>query len=552
MRVNFSLTHLVAVCVALSAASGRADEASDVVFASQTPAAMAEYELLAQQTLPSLLPPEVELEPAAPDRVDELEARISELELALAAQQSAAPELLPAAEPAPPVDEDPKKMSGAWGSNGFTAANADESFQIHVGGRVQLDAVALNANDLVLGGVRDDDALNFRRARLRVDGTMYHTMDWCVEIDFVNGQDFDPTNSGSPVTPFGGDVGHVVAPTDLWWYFREVPWVGSVRIGNQKEPIGLEHLCSSRFLDYMERSYLQDAFYGPFNNGFTPGVSFLNHNAAETVTWTLGGYKNTMNVYAYDTGDNEYALDARMSCVPWSACEDRELIHLGIAASYRGLDQDADPAVGNLRIRSRASLRNGPGPLNPNIADTNFAGRIFADNQTLLAPEAAFVLGPWYGAAEYVGGFVNGTTFTPLGAAPLALGQTYFQGSYVHLMYFLTGEHRAYDRHEGRFTRVTPTRNAFFLPGGCGLSSLGAWQVGARYGYLDLSDAGIDGGYIQDLTVGLNWFLNPFTKLQFNYVLQEVDNTQRNAQGAVTAENDGQLHGFGVRFAHDF
>lgn len=108
-----------------------------------------------------------------------------------------------------------------------------------------------------------------------------------------------------------------------------------------------------------------------------------------------------------------------------------------------------------------------------------------------------------------------------------------------------------YDHHEARFGRVTPYSNATLLPG-CGLSGLGAWQVGARYGFLDLTDAGIDGGYIQDLTVGLNWFLNPHAKVQFNYVLQQVDNTQRSAGGVITAANDGDLQGFGVRFAHDF
>jgi phosphate-selective porin OprO/OprP len=319
-----------------------------------------------------------------------------------------------------------------------------------------------------------------------------------------------------------------------------------------KEPIGLEHVASSRFLDFMERSFLQDAFYGPFNNGFTPGIAIYDYNEAESVTWALGGYKNTQNVFAYDVGDNEYALTGRLTGVPWSECEDRYLVHMGVGASYRGLDQDVAPATGNMRIRSRASLRNGPGPLNPNLADTNFAGRLFCDNETLIAPEIAVVAGPWFFASEYVSGFMNSTVFTPVAGAPVNLGQVYFQGSYVEALYFLTGEHRAYDRHEARFGRVVPYQNASLLPNRCGLSGWGAWQVGARYGFLDLNDAGIDGGYIQDFTLGLNWFLNPHAKLQFNYILQHVDNTLRDAAGNITAENDGELHGFGVRLAHDF
>ena len=498
-------------------------------------------------------PPLAQL-PAADDpavsatRIEELETRINELEFTLADMQT---------RPAPASGQtssaaDPKKMSAAWGENGFTAASQSGAFKVHIGGRVQFDAVALNADDLVLGGEGAEDSVNFRRARLRVDGTMYETMDWATEFDFVNSVDADPTAGPSPVNAFGGDVIGTVAPTDLWVTFREVPWAGNVRVGNQKEPIGLEHVESSRFLDFMERSYLQDAFFGPFNNGFTPGITVFDWNEAETVTWALGGYKNTQNVFAYDVSDNAYALTGRLTCVPWSACDDRRLLHLGVASSYRGLDQDADLTTGNIRVRSRASLRNGPGPLNPTIADTNFAGRLFAESETLIAPEAAAVLGPWTVQTEYVSGFLNSTTFTPIAGVPTDVDQVHFQGSYIHVLYFLTGEHREYDRHEARFGRVVPYENLSLLPNRGGLNGLGAWQIGARYGFLDLNDGAVQGGHIQDLTIGLNWFLNPHSKFQFNYIVQHVDNTLRNSAGVITAENDADLTGFGVRFAHDF
>jgi phosphate-selective porin OprO/OprP len=481
--------------------------------------------------------------PAESDRVTALEERIEQLEAALAE-----------GEPAKSDDGEQglhDTMVPSWGREGFQAESPDKEFKIHVGGRVQLDGVALSAPDLVLGGVGDQDAVDFRRARLRVDGTMYYTMQWAAEFDFVNAFDADPTNPADFVNAFGGDALHTVAPTDLWWDFSELPVLGNLRLGNQKEPIGLEHVQSSRFLDFMERSYLQDAFFGPFNNGFSPGIMVHDYNETETVTWQYGAYRNTQNVFAYDTGDNEYALTARMTCVPWSACDDRELVHLGIASSFRGLDQDEDVSAGNVRIRSRASLRNGPGPLNPTIADTNFAGRLFAENETLLGTEAAYVHGPWLLQSEYVGGWINSTTFTPIGGAPVDAGQVFVQGSYVNVLYFLTGEHRAYDRHEARFSRVVPYENATRLNDGT-LTGIGAWQVGLRYGFLDLNDDAINGGYIQDLTLGLNWFLNPHAKLQFNVIADHVDNQLRNNAGVVTAVNDAFLTGFGMRFACDF
>ena len=119
--------------------------------------------------------------------------RIAELEGALAGLQAL-----------PPVEDEPKPlgMNGAWGKNGFEAVSNDGNFTVHIGGRVQLDAVALGSSDLVLGGVGTDDAVDFRRARLRVDGTMYKTMSWAAEFDFVNGQDYDPTNPATPINAF--------------------------------------------------------------------------------------------------------------------------------------------------------------------------------------------------------------------------------------------------------------------------------------------------------------------------------------------------------------
>lgn len=548
--MRMKVQHCILLAAALCASVAESLRAQGIVLDEYKVAAAEES--AAADKGPSLiaLPPAEESGPtltlansADADRVTALEERIEQLEAALA-------------EGAAGKSDDGEQglhdtMVPSWGREGFQAESPDKEFKIHVGGRVQLDGVVLDAPDLVLGGVGDADAVDFRRARIRIDGTMYYTMQWAAEFDFVNAFDSDPTNPADYVNAFGGDAIHTVAPTDLWWDFSEMPLLGNLRLGNQKEPIGLEHVQSSRFLDFMERSYLQDAFFGPFNNGFSPGVMVHSYNESETVTWQYGAYRNTQNVFAYDVGDSEYAATGRITCVPWSACDDRELVHLGIAGSFRGLDQDETLANGNIRVRSRASLRNGPGPLNPTIADTNFAGRLFADDQVLINPEAAYVRGPWLFQTEYCAGWINETIFTPTGGAATDIGQVFVQGSYVNVLYFLTGEHRAYDRHEARFARVVPHENAMRLKDGT-LTGIGAWQIGARYGFLDLNDDGVAGGYIQDLTLGLNWFLNPHAKLQFNFIADHVNNRLRNNAGVVTTVNDAFLTGFGMRFACDF
>ena len=81
-----------------------------------------------------------------------------------------------------------------------------------------------------------------------------------------------------------------------------------------------------------------------------------------------------------------------------------------------------------------------------------------------------------------------------------------------------SGEHREYSRSRGAFARVRPNKN--FLGEERGL---GAWELAARYSHLDLEDAGINGGELDDFSIGANWYLNPNTRVMLNWVFADAD-----------------------------
>jgi phosphate-selective porin OprO/OprP len=83
--------------------------------------------------------------------------------------------------------------------------------------------------------------------------------------------------------------------------------------------------------------------------------------------------------------------------------------------------------------------------------------------------------------------------------------------------------------------------NAFLVRGcdGSWLAGTGAWEVAYRYSYVDLNDTGINGGQMNQHTIGLNWYLNDNTRLQFNYL-----NIQRNVAGPAVS---GTVHGAGCQ-----
>jgi phosphate-selective porin OprO/OprP len=99
------------------------------------------------------------------------------------------------------------------------------------------------------------------------------------------------------------------------------------------------------------------------------------------------------------------------------------------------------------------------------------------------------------------------------------VGNPKFWGGYLQVSYFLTGEHRIYDTANGIFLRIKPKQNFHPLRGGWG-----AWEVAARLSYLDLNNRGdIKGGQETNLTLGLNWYLNPNIRFMFNYIRAHVE-----------------------------
>jgi phosphate-selective porin OprO/OprP len=119
-----------------------------------------------------------------------------------------------------------------------------------------------------------------------------------------------------------------------------------------------------------------------------------------------------------------------------------------------------------------------------------------------------------------------------------------FHGGYAYISYFLTGEHMPWDRETGTLGRVKPFENFFAVCdcNGYPQRGMGAWQVAARYSYADFSDQDIQGGRGRALTLALNWYWNPYARMQFNYLLGDIE---RNPVG-------GDYQIAGARFSIDF
>ena len=437
-------------------------------------------------------------------------------------------------------------MRGRWVNYQPWLESNDGSFRVHVGGRTQLDGIWSKASDRVRfgkGGVGEfQDAVNFRRARLEMDGWMYEYFDFWCEYDFVNSANVDPTTAATE-----SNVINTPVPTEVWGSINFLPGLGTLRIGNQKNPLGLEHMVSSRFLDFLERAPYFDTYLNR-NNGMQPGIQLINWTADERFTYQFGVFKNNQAIFGWNTNGGEMEFNARATWLPWYEDDGRYMVHLGFGAQYDEPDnQDA-------ALRYRWSLRNGP----PTLHSTVALASVFGHHQTLFQPEFFMNLGPLSIMSEYTFNYLDQisafqTQSQGMVNVPGANKAYVSQAWYIQAMYFLTGEYRPYYRtaihHSGASpTRVVPIRNFFWLPGSGPFNpfSSGAWQVGVRYAWSKMTDNGIYGGDVQEVTLGLNWFLTPNMKIQWNY-----DVGYRGNLGPGSNSN-GTFQGFGTRFAFDF
>jgi len=350
--------------------------------------------------------------------------------------------------------------------DGLNFETDDKQFTMKIGGRLHMDSAWFNADSKLedaVGTLKDDGET--RRARFYMKGTIYEDYLYKLEYDWATG---------------------TASLKDAYLGLKNIPYLGTVKAGHQFEPFGLENMISTNYLNFIEFG-LPEAFAPVRNIGITANSTAFD----QKMTWATGLFRDADS--QGNVTSNKYNWTSRLTFLPLYKDEGKKLLHLGLTYSFRSPEE-------TLQYRSRPEAN-----LAPYFVDS---GTFAADRANLVAGEAAYVNGPFSLQGEYMGSAVE---------RPDA-SDTYFQGAYIYASYFLTGEHRPYSKSAGVFSRLRPLKN--FSPKGGGL---GAWELALRYSYLDLNDENIDAGNMADVTLGLNWYLNPNMKIMWNYIYSHLN-----------------------------
>jgi phosphate-selective porin OprO/OprP len=347
----------------------------------------------------------------------------------------------------------------AYWNEGLKFETADKNFQLAVGGMIQDDWFWSGEDKELKARVGEQaDGTEFRRVRLNVQGTVYQNAEYKLEVDFATG---------------------TTTLKDAYLGLTDLP-IGKLRMGHFREPFSLDELTGDRFGTFIEKG-LPNAFAPSRNAGFMLYNAVLQNRA----TWAVGVFKDTDD-RGRIVDDGGYSETGRVTVLPIYENDGASLVHLGAAYSHRNPNND----VLRYSAQPEAHLAN-------IFVDTR---SFVADEAQLLGFEAACVNGPFSAQGECILANVNRLR----GASDVDFSSYYVQGSY-----FLTGEHRVYQTSGGVFDRVRPKNN--FGSGG-----MGAWEVAARYSDIDLN--ALSGGRLQDITAGLNWYLNPIMRVMWDYI----------------------------------
>lgn len=374
--------------------------------------------------------------------------------------------------------------------NGFKVQSADKDFQFKFGGRVMLDYAFFSHNDEMdqnWGPLDITNATEFRRARLYFSGLVYGNVEFKLQLDFAGG-----------ITSF----------KDVYIGLKDIPGVGTIRVGHVKEPFRLEALTSSKYITFMERSLSIEASQERNN-----GVLLFNEFAENRIGAQIGLFRNSNSVGNNKEANNSYALTGRVTGIPYQNIEKKQYAQIGVGVSNR---QNNDHLF---EYEARPETHLGEKYISTGVIND-------VDKINLLNLEAVYTAGPLSFQGEYM--------FTNLNMKDIAPVDNYkFNSSYAQVSYFFTGESRKMESSYDGFGRVKPNKNFGKDKG------IGAWEVALRYSDADFNDQDVMGGEQQDITLGLNWYLNPVTRVMLNNVFANINDF-------------GRVNVFEVRFQIDF
>src|SRR5262245_22697711 len=358
--------------------------------------------------------------------------------------------------------------------DGFFVRSADGNFSLRLGGRVAMHTLYQQED------TTQHDSFTMDRVRLYTEGFLYKYFQYKVEAEFAT--------SSSLLR-------------DAYLNVTYLPQA-NVQIGQYKVPFSYEALLSKRYTDLVERSAVSLSAVNPSRD-----IGLMVHGRV------AGGLLNyqlaVMNGSGQNTADNNSSKDlvARFVLAPFVAQKDFILsgLNFGGAVTY------------------------GHEPRSNSIFGTSPTSFVFFRPVTVrgdrmrVGGHMAWFSGPYSVTGEYI---YTSEEREGLGKNGADLSDFVTQGGYIGGTWLLSGEDKIFNK---------PNRPLLiFLDPTGKMAGWGSWELAARYESFRLDNEGGTGkpGALKSNTLeaarlGLNWYLNPWTRVSVEYLYSLYDDAKR-------------------------
>jgi phosphate-selective porin OprO/OprP len=363
-------------------------------------------------------------------------------------------------------------------------------------------ALGASATNVDLTHARElKDGDDFRRARIGVDGKAFGDWDYKLIFDFAG--------SGTE------DAGQLY---EGWIQYSGLQPV-HLRVGAFSPSIGLEDQASTNGMPLLERSVVEDIARGVVAGDTRTAVELWgagDHGLASgALTGRVIGVLNTGTTTAVPQSyGDQLGVVGRIAATPFYGPD--WLVHVGVHGSYL-IDPPnlTGPTAAGLGVAPNAEVVAFSNTQELRVDGTKLlnTGNIPAKHASTTGVEFAAEKDSLLFQTEYDYFTVNRTDVP---STPTFSGY-YFEGDWV-----ITGEPRVYNKQTAAFDGPIVAHPFSFSGGG-----VGAWELVARYSDMDLNyhqglagtaptPTAIRGGEEQNITVGLNWYPNQFTKFMLD------------------------------------
>jgi len=435
----------------------------------------------------------------------------------------------------------PKKESMRLDSDGglVVYAPSDSSYWFQLGGRLGFDET------LFSGGYQDKQSDfpsggNIRYARLKFAGGVGPFLTYNLTLNFNSSSD-------------RGQNGTSVDLEDAWLAACS-EYAGPIdrataRFGQYTPPTSIDNwgrYGTDNDTFFLEPSLTSTTFmrpgkvFGAWVDASAFDMFVLSASAHHPRQNNTRSAANAASANNYQDAGRSDRLggSARLTFVPVHT-EDN-VYHLGAMGRYQSMNN----AVSGVSVLQPNLFSTAPEARARNTGMLVTTGSLRARSYNVVSGEALAMWGPAWIEGEYHRADVQrvptqndaNTAFNPK-----------FHGWHIQGGYVLTGESRVYDYMTGALRNPKPSEKC------------GAWEILARFSYVNLVDRNIRGGSEHNTTVGLNWFANENVRIAMNYIRANIRQASAVATGtslgttsSVASSTKRQLDILGIRFGVQF